>query len=102
MLGSDAPIAIDSEAVRAVLARTGVTDDLVGSPDSPVTTADACAQTISRLGWIEGDQVARFAAGSSLILDDRPVTEYFLLRRLFGPRSPSMSETHLIAATPPR
>jgi len=102
MLGSDAPIAIDSEAVRAVLARTGVTDDLVGSPDSPVTTADAWAQTISRLGWIEGDQVARFAAGSSLILDDRPVTEYFLLRRLFGPRSPSMSEKHLIAATPPR
>jgi hypothetical protein len=102
MLGSDAPIAIDSGDVRSVLERTGVLEDLVGSPDAPVTTADAWAQTISHLGWIEGDQVARLAAGSPLILDDRPVTEYFLLRRLFGPKSPSMSEAHLLAATPPR
>ena len=102
MLGSDQPIAIDAANVRSVLARAGVVDDLVGTPDSPVTTADAWAQTISRLGWIEGDQVARFAAGATLILDDRPVTEYFLLRRLFGPRSPTMSEAHLLAATPPR
>jgi len=36
-----------------------------------------------------------------LILDDRPGTEYFLLRRIFGPPSRSMNGRNLRAAAPP-
>jgi hypothetical protein len=33
-------------------------------------------------------------------MDDRPVTEYFLLRKLFGTPSPRMTESNLLEATP--
>ncbi len=102
MLGSDQAIEIDPAAVRSVVERGAVLQDLVDTGDAPATTADAWTELISKLGWIEGDQVAAFARDSPVILDDRPVTEYFLLRRLFGPRSPRMNERNLIEATPPR
>jgi spermidine synthase len=101
MLGSEEPLAIDPENVRSVLARPGVLADLVDTPDAPVTTAEEWQAIIEDLGWIEGVQVAAFADEAPHILDDRPVTEYFLLRRLLGPRSPRMSESNLRAATPP-
>ena len=49
-------------------------------------------------GWLDDAEVAAFAGTAPLILDDRPVTEYFLLRRLFGTSSPPMTEANLRAA----
>jgi hypothetical protein len=100
MLGSDAPISVEPANVRAVLDRPGVLDDLIDTPDNPVGTAAAWASIIERLKWIEGDQAREFGASGARILDDRPVTEYFLLRRLFGPQSPRMNERNLREATP--
>jgi spermidine synthase len=101
MLGSRAPINLDPADVRAVLDRAGVLEDLIDTPDNELTTSEAWAAEIARLPWITGDQVDAFGADAPLILDDRPVTEYFLLRRQFGPRSPRMTEPNLRAATPP-
>ena len=54
---------------------------------------------IPRLVWISGSEdVRRFAGKGPLITDDRPLTEYFLLRRLIGSESPATSETSLRAA----
>jgi hypothetical protein len=101
MLGSTEPLSVDAANVRAVLERPGVMEDLIDTPDNPATTTEAWASIIEGIGWLTDDQVRAFGDGASLILDDRPVTEYFLLRRSFGPRSPAMSEKNLRAATPP-
>ena len=101
MLGSTAPISLDPANVRAVLGRAGVLDDLIATPDNELTTVDAWASEVEGLPWISGPKVDAFGGTAPLILDDRPVTEYFLLRRLFGPSSPRMNEPNLKAATPP-
>jgi spermidine synthase len=100
MLGSALPLSVERDAVRAVLGRDGVLEDLVDTGDAPVSGFDEWATIVDGLTWITGEQVAAFAGAAPLILDDRPVTEYFLLRRLFGPPSPPMTEPNLRAATP--
>jgi hypothetical protein len=50
---------------------------------------------------LSGADVARFARKGPLITDDRPLTEYFLLRRLIGPESPPVSEGNLRSAMSP-
>jgi spermidine synthase len=100
MLGSDTPIAIEPDRVRDVLSRHGVLDDLVDTYDAPATTFDEWAKVIDGIGWIDGARVAAFASGALPILDDRPVVEYFLLRRSLTPSSPRATEETLRAATP--
>jgi spermidine synthase len=101
MLGSQKPISVDDANVRSVLARPGIALDLIDTPDNPAPSADAWAQILDHVTWL-GDAGARaFAAGAPPILDDRPGTEYFLLRRIFGPPSRAMNERNLRAATPP-
>jgi spermidine synthase len=100
MLGSSAAVEIDPANVRAILERPGVLDDLIATPDNPATSTDAWADIINGLTWLSGQQVAAFADDAPAITDDRPVTEYFLLRRLFRAGSPPMNEKNLRAATP--
>ena len=47
MLGSAEPLAIEQDAVRGVLARGGVLEDLVDTPDAPVTDLDAWGRSWS-------------------------------------------------------
>jgi spermidine synthase len=106
MLGSAAPIAFTADNIRSVLSRPGVIADLVSSPRSPTQSTDVETWTNIILGqiWIQGDKVAKFAGNAPLITDDRPYTEYFLVRKaiakFFGPRSPKMTHETLLAATP--
>ena len=106
MLGSDAPLAFDPAAMASILNRPGVIRDLAGAPDSPKTPMDATAWTSFIQGqiWLQGDQVVKFAADAPLITDDRPYTEYYLVRKVlthfFGPHSLRMTEPNLRAATP--
>ena len=95
MLGSDAPLALSDEAMLEVLRRPNVLDDLSSAYDSPEHTEAGWVARIHSLLWIQGDEVARFAGDGPLITDDRPLPEYFLLRRLFGPPSPQVSRSVL-------
>ena len=88
MFGSRKPIRFDESSIRKVLARPGVLENLAGAADSPASTVDAWVRLIPRLVWISGAEVAHFGGRGSLITDDRPLTEYFLLRRLTEPESP--------------
>ena len=72
--------AFDESSIRKVLARPGVLEDLAGADDSPASTVDSWVSLIPRLVWISGADVARFGGEGPLITDDRPLTEYFLLR----------------------
>jgi len=98
MLGSDRPMAFEDASVRDVLARPGILEDISGAYDSREKTADGWAALIPRLSWLEGDQVASFVGSGPLVTDDRPLPEYFLLRREFGEKSPLVSAQSLAEA----
>jgi len=101
LFGSREPIRLDESSIRKVLVRSGVLEDLAGASDSPASTIDSWVHLIPRLVWISNADVARFGGGGPLITDDRPLTEYFLLRRLIGPDSPPMTESTLRATCEP-
>jgi spermidine synthase len=97
MLGSDGPMTFDEGAVRSILARRGVLEDISSAYDSPHHTADEWAARIPRLVRLSGDQVARFAGQGPLITDDHPLPEYFLLRHTLGPESPRLNPSQVTA-----
>ena len=88
MLGSEAALAIDAANAAEVVGRPGVLEDLSGAFDSPAATLDEWVAVIADLPWISGADVDAFAGPGPLITDDRPLPEYFLLRRWLGPASP--------------
>ena len=98
MLGSDQPMAFDDRSMREVLARPGILEDISGAYDSPAKTADGWAALIPSLPWLTGAQVASFAGSGPLVTDDRPLPEYFLLRRTIGEKSPLVSPQSLAEA----
>ncbi len=82
MLGSTQPIVFDDAAVREVLSRPGILEDISTAYDSPATTVDGWAQVIQHQTWLTTDAVKAFVGDGTIITDDRPFPEYFLLRRL--------------------
>ena len=101
LLGSDQPMVLEDRSVREVLARPGILEDISGAYDSPAKTADGWAALIPSLSWLKGAQVASFAGSGPLVTDDRPLPEYFLLRRTFGEKSPLVSPQALAEAAFP-
>jgi spermidine synthase len=84
MLGASAPISLPESNIRAVLGRPGVLADISSAYDSPAKTLDDWVRVITEKVWLS-DDAARTAVGPGpLVTDDRPRSEYFLLRRLFG------------------
>jgi hypothetical protein len=100
LLGSSVPMTLDRAAIRSVLERPGVLADLVDTIDAPTSSEDAWVDIVAGIPWLSGAMVERFAGQGPLITDDHPLTEYFLLRHLFGPASPDSSEASFRAATP--
>jgi spermidine synthase len=99
MLGSTQPIAFDDDSIRSILERPGVLDDVSSAFDSPTNTIDGWMSKIHADTWIRGSQVASFAGEGPMVTDDRPVSEYFLLRMLYGATSPMAGPSTLRAAT---
>lgn len=99
MLGSDEPMAFSDAAMRDVLGRPGILAEISSAYDSPESTADGWLTRIKSLVWIADDEVSRFTGDGPLITDDRPLPEYFLLRRMFGPSSPRVTPAELFALT---
>jgi spermidine synthase len=100
MLGSDEPLVFDEAAMREVLARPGILQDISSAYDSPVNTADDWIQRISDLRWIADEQIDRFTGPGLLITDDRPLPEYFLLRRTFDRDVPEAGPSLLRSLAP--
>jgi spermidine synthase len=92
MLGSVDPIAFDDGAIRTVLARPGVLQDISGAFDSPDRTIEGWISRIHGSTWLSGRAVTAFAGDGPMVTDDRPVSEYFLIRTLRG------SDTSPVAA----
>ena len=83
MLGSETPVEFTDEAIRSVLERPGVLEDVSSAYDSPESTVDGWLSRIRQITAQNGDPATRAGPGP-LITDDRPLPEYFLLQRLFG------------------
>lgn len=99
MMGSEAPMAFDEATTREVLGRPGVLADISSAYDSPATTIDAWIAEIDRLRWISDAEVDAFAGPGPLITDDRPIPEYFLLRRVLDPTMPQADPGLLLRLT---
>jgi spermidine synthase len=97
MLGSIDPLQLNDASIREVLSRPNVLDDLSSAYDSPEKTADGWISRIHSLVVVNGDDVARVAGQGPLISDDRPLPEYFLIRRLYGPPGSPLSPQLLAA-----
>jgi spermidine synthase len=82
MLGSDEPIELEPDAIREVLGRPGVLEDISSAYDSPATTVDGWIDVIEGQRWLDDDTSRSYTGDGPLITDDRPRPEYFLLRRL--------------------
>jgi spermidine synthase len=99
MLGSDGNVDLDAAALEAVLNRPGVLDDVNSAPDTSGRTAADWAQTILGLKWASGDELRQVVGDGPLITDDRPLPEYFILRRLMNPDAPLLTLGGLRALT---
>ena len=85
MLGSSQPITFDEAAIREVLARPGVLEDISSAYDSPAKTVDDWVEVIPQPDLADRRRRRQgVRRPGPLITDDRPRPEYFLLRRLFG------------------
>ncbi|HEX8938940.1 MAG TPA: fused MFS/spermidine synthase [Candidatus Limnocylindrales bacterium] len=101
MLGSDGPVELDPAAMRSVLERPGVVADLDSAPDGRGRDVDQWVATIQGLVWAHGDALRQAVGPGALVTDDRPLPEYFLLRRLEQPHAAALSLPALRALLPP-
>ena len=99
MFGSDQPMAFTDAAIAEVLGRPGILEEISSAFDSPARTIDGWTDRIQSLVWITDGEVAAFTGDGPLITDDRPLPEYFLLRRLFGTPSPNVTPSELFRLT---
>jgi spermidine synthase len=91
MIGSDGSVDLDPAAMAAALERPGVLDDLNSAPDSRGRSVQAWVATLLANTWASGDALRAAVGDGPLITDDRPLPEYFLLRRLADPDAPRLS-----------
>jgi spermidine synthase len=95
LMGSDEPMEFEDANIDEVLSRPGILDEISSAYDSPESTVDGWRNRIHSLFWIADDEVTAFTGDGPLITDDRPLPEYFLLRRLFGPPSARVTPAEL-------
>ncbi len=99
LFGSDEPLAFSDGPIRDILSRPGVLEEISSAYDSPESTVGGWLARINGLVWIADDEVSAFTGDGPLITDDRPLPEYFLLRRLFGASSPRVTPGELLRLT---
>jgi spermidine synthase len=98
MFGSSDPVRFDGTAIREVLSRSGVIEDLATAPDSPVDSIEAWTDLIPTLVIASGADIDRVVGPGDIITDDRPLTEYFLLHSRADPGAVEMSQQTISGA----
>ena len=99
MFGSDEPMAFDDEAIDGRPRPARASWRRSRRPTTRrETTVDGWREPDPQPRLDPDDEVAQFTGDGPLITDDRPLPEYFLLRRLFGPPSPRVTPGELLQA----
>jgi spermidine synthase len=99
MFGSDEPMEFTDAAISDVLGRPGILDEISSAFDSPERTLEGWTRRIHSLVWLTDEEVGQFTGDGPLVTDDRPLPEYFLLRRMFGTPSPRVTPSELFRLT---
>jgi hypothetical protein len=79
ILGSQAPIAVNPAAIRAVFGSPAARADLAGAPDFPARSTAQWVSIIRHDVWLTNNQVNAYTGSGPLLTDDHPLTEYFML-----------------------
>jgi hypothetical protein len=80
MLGSNRPIAFEAAALERLLGSDSARVDLADAPDDPGLDGPGWRRLIEGASWLRDGQLDAFAGRGGLITDDRPLSEYYLLR----------------------
>jgi spermidine synthase len=99
MIGSDGSVDLDPTSMVAALARPGVLDDIDSAPDGRGRTIAQWVDTLQANTWSSGDALRKAVGDGPLVTDDRPMPEYFLLRRLLDRHAPALTMDALHALT---
>jgi spermidine synthase len=91
LIGSDGSVDLDPATMASVLQRPGLLADVNGAPDSRDRTVQQWVATLQGLTWASGDALRRAVGDGPLVTDDRPLAEYFLIRRLTDPSAKPMT-----------
>jgi spermidine synthase len=89
VLGSQAPIAFSPAAIRAVFGSPAARADLRGAPDYPARSSAQWVSIVRGGVWLSDNQVNAYTGAGTLLTDDHPLSEYFLLHG-FGPGAASL------------
>ena len=100
MIGSDGSVDLTADGLEQALARPGVLDDVNSAPDSRHRSAAQWADTFAANTWASNDELRALVGPGPLITDDRPLPEYFILRRLENPDAPRLTLGGLRALQP--
>jgi hypothetical protein len=100
LLGSDAPLIFDQVALAGLLGSPNAATDFATAPDDPGLDGAGWARTIMAHDWLRDGQVDAFVGSGPVITDDRPISEYYLLRFLTATDHSDINEERLRALTP--
>jgi len=99
MLGSNAPLVFDAAYLASLLGSPSAQADFATAPDDPHLDGAGWANAIQSDDWITDSAVDAFVGNGSVITDDHPVSEYFLIRALTATDHASVSNQRLRALT---
>jgi hypothetical protein len=100
LIGSDGSVDLTAEGLEAALARPGVLADVNSAPDANNRSAAEWASVFAANTWAAGDELRAIVGPGPLITDDRPLPEYFILRRLRHPHAQRLTLPALRALQP--
>jgi spermidine synthase len=99
LLGSDDPISWTGASVSQFLDSAQATADIASTPDAAYLPGGSWTERIQRMVWLQDAQVDRFVGAGTIITDDHPLTEYYLLHQLFA-GGPNVTEARLRQLAP--
>ncbi|HVH62134.1 MAG TPA: fused MFS/spermidine synthase [Candidatus Dormibacteraeota bacterium] len=101
LLGSDEPMNFDAGALASLLGSPVAQSDFATAPDDPHLDGAGWAKEIVADDWLNDAQVDGFAGPGPVITDDRPISEYWLLRTLSSRDHADVNDHRLRALTVP-
>lgn len=100
LMGSDAPLLFDPVTLAGVLGSPNAVTDFATAPDDPRLDGAGWASKIMAADWLKDAQVDAFVGPGPVITDDRPISEYYLLRVLTAKDHSDVNDARLRALTP--
>jgi spermidine synthase len=100
LLGSDMPLVLDRAKLESLLGSPNAEADFATAPDDPKLDGAGWTREIAADNWLNDTQVDAFVGSGPVITDDRPLSEYYLLRWLTAHDHTGINDERLRALGP--